>query len=71
MVVLMFCSAMEIHHDLQEPYDATVDIFAVVAAVDASDCTPYCPDEIWEVTLMDDRYVLKFVFYVQYIAYFH
>jgi hypothetical protein len=36
--------------------------------VDASNHTPYCPYEIWEVALMDDRYVSKFVFDVQYIA---
>jgi hypothetical protein len=71
MVVLRFCSPMEIHCALQEPQDATVDILAVVAAVDASDRTPYYPDEIREVVLMDDRYVLKFVFNVHYIAYFH
>jgi hypothetical protein len=71
MVVLRFCSPKEIHHVLQEPQDATVDILAVVAAVDASDRTLYYPYEIWEVALMDDRYVLQFVFDVQYIAYFH
>jgi hypothetical protein len=33
-----------------------------VAAVDALDCTQYFPDEIEEVTLMDDRYVLPTMF---------
>jgi hypothetical protein len=47
---------------LQQPHNATVDILAVVAAMDASDRTPYYPDEIREVTLMDDRYVLNTVF---------
>jgi hypothetical protein len=62
MVVLRYCSPMEIHRALQEPQDTTVDILAVVAAMDASDHTPYYPDEIWEVTLMDDRYASKLVF---------
>jgi hypothetical protein len=62
---------MEIHRALQEPQDATVDILVVVAVMDVSDRTPYYPDEIREVALMDDRYVLKFVFDVQYTAYFH
>jgi hypothetical protein len=68
MVDLRFCSPMEIHRALQEHQDATVDIIAVVAAMDASNHTPYCPYEIWEVALMDDRYISKFVFDVQYIA---
>jgi hypothetical protein len=53
---------MEIQHALQQPHNATVDILAIVAAVGASDCTPYYPDEIWEVALMDDRYVSNTVF---------
>jgi hypothetical protein len=62
MVVLRYCSLMEIHHALQEPQDTTVNILAVVAVVDASDRTPYYPNENWEVALMNDRYVLKLVF---------
>jgi hypothetical protein len=62
MVVLSYCSPMEIQRALQQPHNATVDILAVVATVDASDRTPYFPDEIREVTLMDDRYVLPTVF---------
>jgi hypothetical protein len=61
---------MEIHHALQEPQNVTVDILAVVATVDALDRTPYYPYEIWEVALMNDRYVLKLVFDVHYFAYF-
>jgi hypothetical protein len=38
--------------------------------MDALDRTPYYPDDIWEVALMDDRYVLKLVFDVHYFAYF-
>jgi hypothetical protein len=30
-----YCSPMEIHHALQEPQNATIDILAVVAAMDA------------------------------------
>jgi hypothetical protein len=52
----------EIHRALQELQDTTVDILAVVAAMGASDHTPYYPDEIWEVALMDDRYASKLVF---------
>jgi hypothetical protein len=59
MVVLRYCSPMEIHRALQEPQDTTVNILAIV---DASDRTPYYPDENWEVALMNDRYVLKLVF---------
>jgi hypothetical protein len=62
MVVLSYCSPMEIQHALQQPHNATVDILAIVAAVDALDCTQYFPDEIEEVTLMDDRYVLPTMF---------
>jgi hypothetical protein len=65
MVLLRFHSPMEIHHALQEPQDATVDILAIVAVMDASDRTSHYPDEIWEVALMDDRYISKFVFGVQ------
>jgi hypothetical protein len=38
--------------------------------MDASYRTLYYPDEIREVTLMDDRYVSKLVFDVHYFAYF-
>jgi hypothetical protein len=62
MVVLSYCSPMEIQRALQQPHNATVDILAIVAAVDASDRTSYFPDEIREVALMDDRYVLPTVF---------
>jgi hypothetical protein len=48
---------MDIHRALQEPQDTTTNILAIVAAVDALDCTLYYPDEIWEVALMDDRYI--------------
>jgi hypothetical protein len=61
---------MEIHRALQEPENASIDILAVVAAVDASDHTPYYPDEIRDVTLMDDRYVSKLVFHVHHFSYF-
>jgi hypothetical protein len=44
MVVLSYCSPMEIQSALQQPHNATVDILAAV--VDASDRTPYYPDEI-------------------------
>jgi hypothetical protein len=53
---------MEIQRALQQPHNATVDILAVVAVVDALDHTLYFPDEIREVALMDDRYVLPMVF---------
>jgi hypothetical protein len=46
MVVLSYCSPMEIQRALQQPQNAIVDILAVVAAVDASDCTSYYPDKI-------------------------
>jgi hypothetical protein len=62
MVVLSYYSPMEIQRALQQPHNTTVDILAVVATVDASDHTPYYPDEIREVTLMDDRYVFNTVF---------
>jgi hypothetical protein len=64
MVVLRYRSPMEIHRALQEPKDTTVDILVVVSTVDASDRTPYYPDEIREVALMDDRYASKLVFIV-------
>jgi hypothetical protein len=57
MVVLSYCSPMKIQRALQQPPNATVDILAIVATVDASDRTPYYPDEIREVALMNDRYV--------------
>jgi hypothetical protein len=52
---------MEIQHALRHPHNATVDILAVVATMDASDRTPYYLNEIREVALMDDRYVLNTV----------
>jgi hypothetical protein len=62
MVVQTYCSPMEIQRALQQPRNATIDILVVVAVVDASDHAPYFPDEIREVALMDDRYVLPTVF---------
>jgi hypothetical protein len=62
MLVLSYYSPMEIQRALQQLHNATVDILDVVATVDVSDHTPYFPDEIREVTLMDDRYVLRTVF---------
>jgi hypothetical protein len=53
---------MEIQCALQQPHNSTVDILAVVATVDASNHTLYYPDEIREVALRDDRYVLNMVF---------
>jgi hypothetical protein len=41
-----------------------------VASVDASDRTLYYPDEIREVSLMDDMYVLNMVFDGHKFAYF-
>jgi hypothetical protein len=38
--------------------------------VDTLDRTPYFPDEIREVALMDDRYVSKMVFDEHNFAYF-
>jgi hypothetical protein len=70
MVVLRYCSPMKIQCALQEPQNTTVDILAVVSIVDASDCTPYYPTEIRELTLMDDRYVSKLVFDGHYFANF-
>jgi hypothetical protein len=61
MVVLMYCSPMEIQRALQEPHNSTIDILAVVVAVDALDHIPYYLDDIREVALMDERYVLKLV----------
>jgi hypothetical protein len=37
---------MEIQRALQEPHNITIDILAIVVTVDASDRTPYYPDEI-------------------------
>jgi hypothetical protein len=71
MIVLSYCSPMEIQRALQQPHNATIDILAVVAAVDASDHTPYYPDEIQEVALMDDRYVSNTVFDEHAFAYLH
>jgi hypothetical protein len=62
MVVLSYCSPMEIQRALQQPHNTTINILAIVAVVDASDHRPYYPDEIWEVALMDDRYVSNMVF---------
>jgi hypothetical protein len=62
MVVLSYCSPKEIQRTLQQPHNTTIDILAIVAAMDASDRIPYYPDEIREVALMDDRYVLNTVF---------
>jgi hypothetical protein len=62
MVVLRYCSPMEIQRAMQELQNTTNDILAIVTAVDASDRTPYYPDEIRELALMDDRYVSKLVF---------
>jgi hypothetical protein len=61
---------MEIRRAMQEPQNATIDILAVVATMDASDHTPYYPDEIRDVALMDDRYVSKLVFDGHDYAYF-
>jgi hypothetical protein len=65
VAVLRYYSLMEIQHAMQKPQDSTIDILDVVAAVDALNCTPYYPDEIQELTLMDDRYISKLVFDVQ------
>jgi hypothetical protein len=62
MFVLRYCTPIEIQCAMQEPQNSTIDILAVMAAVDASDRTPYYPDEIRELALIDDRYVLKLVF---------
>jgi hypothetical protein len=62
MVVLSNCSPMKVQRALQEPHNASIDILTVVAIVDALHRTPYYPDEIREVTLMDDRYVSKMLF---------
>jgi hypothetical protein len=62
MVVLSYYSPMEIQCALQQPHNATIDILAIVAVVDASGHTPYYPDEIREVALMDDRYVSNTVY---------
>jgi hypothetical protein len=70
MVFLGSCSPMEIQRALQQPHNAIIDILVVVATVDASDRTPYYPDEIREVTLMDDRYVLNTVLDGHEFAYF-
>jgi hypothetical protein len=61
---------MEIQRAMQEPQDATIDILVVVAPVDVSDRTPYFPDEIQELALMDDRYVSMLVFDVHNFANF-
>jgi hypothetical protein len=62
MFVLRYCTPIEIQCAMQEPQNSTIDILDVMAAVDASDRTPYYPDEIRELALIDDRYVLKLVF---------
>jgi hypothetical protein len=46
MLVLSYCSPMEIQRALQQPHNATIDILAVVATMDSLDRTPYYPDEI-------------------------
>jgi hypothetical protein len=61
---------MKIQRALQEPHNATVDILAIVVVVDASDHTLYYPDEIREVALKDDRYVLNMVFDGHKFSYF-
>jgi hypothetical protein len=70
MVVLSLCFPMDIQHALQEPHNANVDILAIVAIVDASDRTLYYPDEVREVALMDDRYILNKVLDGHEFAYF-
>jgi hypothetical protein len=62
MVVLRYCSPMEIQRALHEPQNTIVDILAIEVVVDAMDHTPYYPVEIRELALMDDRYVSMFVF---------
>jgi hypothetical protein len=54
IIVLRYCSPMEIQHAIQEPQNAIADILAVVVVVDASDHRPYYPDEIRKVALIDD-----------------
>jgi hypothetical protein len=46
MFVLRYCTPIEIQCAMQEPQNSTIDILDVMAAVDASDRTPYYPDEI-------------------------
>jgi hypothetical protein len=70
MVVLSYYSPMEIQCALQEPHISSIDILTVVVVMDASDHTPYYPDEIREVALMDDMYALKMVFDGHDFAYF-
>jgi hypothetical protein len=70
MVILNYCSPMEIQRAFQEPHNATVNILAVMAAVDASDRISYYPNEIREVTLMDERYISNMVFDGHEFAYF-
>ena len=41
-----------------QPHGASVDILAVVADVADPDRTPWYPNEVREVALMDDRYVV-------------
>jgi hypothetical protein len=62
IVVLSYCSPMEIYRALQEPQDTKVGILTIATVVDASNCTPYYPDEIREVPLMDDRLASMLVF---------
>jgi hypothetical protein len=69
MVVLSYCSPMEIQHALQQPHNATVNFLVVMAVVDALDHTPYFPDKIQEVALMDDMYVLPTMFHRHEFAY--
>jgi hypothetical protein len=70
MVVLRYCSPIEIQCALYEPQNTIIDILAVVAAVDASIHTPYYPVEFRELALMDNRYVLKLVFNGHYFTNF-
>jgi hypothetical protein len=70
MVLLSYCSPMDIQCAMQEPHNACIDILTVVAVVNALDRTSYYPDKIREVALMDDRYVSKMVFDSHDFAYF-
>jgi hypothetical protein len=58
MFVLSGCAPVVLQDAMQHPNNTCVDVLVVVAVVDASDCTPYYPDEIREIALMDDRLVL-------------
>jgi hypothetical protein len=59
MFVLSGCAPVALQDAMQHPDNTCVGVLVVVAAVDASDCTPYYPDEIREIALMNnDRLVL-------------